>query len=145
MDEVQVSEKDEAVSPLREPPRIARADSVPIRELIAGRSGERLSFAASLSDHFALTHLLVHRETLLPGRRASPPHDHTRKEELFIVVAGEPSLWFEGTRIPLRPGDAVGFRPGDGARMIVNESVHEAVILTIGTNDPDDNVLFARE
>ena len=107
-------------------------------------SGEKLSLARSLSDVFGLSDLLIHLETLPPGRRASPPHHHTLKEELFLVVSGTPSVWIDGEVKRLEPGDFVGFSADDArARMMLNNSDAPAVIYTIGTNPPDDEVVFA--
>ena len=107
-------------------------------------SGEKLSLARSLSDAFGLSDLPVHLETLPPGRRASPPHHHTLKEELFLVVSGTPSVWIDGEVKRLEPGDFIGFSANDQrARMMLNNSDTPAVIYTIGTNPPDDEVVFA--
>ena len=113
------------------------------RELIIRKSGEKLTFARSLSDAYGLDGLLVHQEVLLPGRKASSPHYHTHKEEIFYVLSGYPSLWAGGKYIDLSPGDFVGFPPSpDYPHMMVNLGEEPATILTIGTNPPEDEIIY---
>ena len=108
------------------------------------KTGEKLSIARSLSSYFGLNDLLIHFETLPPGRRASPPHHHTLKEELFLVVSGTPSIWVNGEVKRLEPGDFVGFTAADTRdRMILNDSDEPAIIYTIGTNPLEDEVVFS--
>ena len=125
--------------------KIRNIDDLPTEDLVIRTTGERLAIARSISDAFGLSNLLVHKEVLPPGRRASSAHRHSIKEEVFMVLEGTPSLWLDGQVSLMRVGDVVGFRPIEGARMIINESSADAVILTIGTNDPDDVVEYFRE
>ena len=122
--------------------KIVNVGALPSRELIAGFSGEKLSIAASISDPFELSNLLVHREVLPPGRRTAPAHQHSLKEEIFLVESGTPSVSLNGIVRKLMPGDAVGFKPQDGMRMVFNDSAEDAVVWTIGTNEKDDVVEF---
>ena len=125
--------------------KIRNIDELPTEELMIEATGERLALARSISDAFGLSNLLVHIELLSPGRRASSAHRHSIKEEIFMVLEGAPSLWLDGQVSQMAPGDVVGFRPREGARMIVNESSSNAVILTIGTNDRNDVIEYFRE
>ena len=74
-------------------------------------SGEKLSLARSLSDFAGIQTLLVHHEVLLPGRRASGPHFHSTKEEIFVVLSGTPSVWVDGEVVALEPLNRKTFRP----------------------------------
>lgn len=113
---------------------------------ITTKSGEKLSLARSLSDFAGIETLLVHHEVLPPGRRASGPHFHSVKEEIFIVLAGTPSVWVDGEVFELKQGNSVGFNNRENrAHMLVNASGEEAVILTIGTNPGDDVTTFVEE
>ena len=106
-------------------------------------SGEFLSLYRSFSDFAGTESLLVHHETLLPGQRASAPHYHSQKEEITIVLAGEPSVWIEGELYALEPGDFVGFTTKTPrAHMLINTSDEPAAILTIGTSPADDVTTF---
>lgn len=115
--------------------------ALPERELVVSGTGERLTFARSLSDAFGLEKLLVHQEVLLPGRRASGFHFHSEKEEIFYVLSGCPSVCAGEQVIDLEPGDAVGFKPSaEAPHMLFNRSREPAVVLTIGTN-PDADII----
>lgn len=116
------------------------------RQLRIKGTGEHLSSAKSLSDAFGIQSLLVHQEELLPGHRASRPHYHTRKDEIFIVISGRPSIWCDGVETQLNPGECIGFSSDSTiARMIVNRSDEQAVIMTIGSNPSDDQVCYVEE
>lgn len=118
------------------------ADLEPV-QMQARRTGEKLSLYRSLSDALGIRSLLVHQEVLEPGRRASAPHFHSAKEEIFYVLEGNPSVWLDGEWAELAPGDFIGFnRENDVAHMIVNRSEQPATILTIGTKPPDDQIRF---
>lgn len=119
-------------------------EQLPQIQMYAKASGEELSLYQSLSGAYNLEQLLVHREVLLPGRRASGPHFHSDKEEIFLVLAGEPSVWIGNRWQLLAPGDFIGFPPSSIAHMVMNRSNHPAVILTIGTNPPHDCVTFVQ-
>lgn len=122
--------------------RVIKVNNLPTRELVSGSTGEKLSIAASISDAFALSNLLVHRELLSSGRRTAPAHRHSLKEEMFLVESGTPSVWVDGNIQRLKPGDAVGFTPQDGMRMIFNDSAEDAIVWTIGTNEADDVIEY---
>ena len=97
--------------------------------------------AKSLSDAFGLTNLLVHQEVLLPGRRASSFHFHSKKEEIFYVLTGTPSLLVGENVTDLQPGDFIGFVPSEGVpHMLFNRSSEPATVLTIGTNPLTDKI-----
>jgi len=118
------------------------ADLEPV-QMQARRTGEKLSLYRSLSDAFGIRSLLVHQEVLEPGRRASAPHFHSAKEEIFYVLEGNPSVWLDGEWAELAPGDFIGFnRENDVAHMIVNRSEQPVTLLTIGTKPPDDQIRF---
>ena len=112
-------------------------------ELTASTTGEKLSTARSLSDFVGVTSLLVHQEVILPGRRTASAHYHSSKEEIFLVLSGTPSVWIEGEVKRLAPGNFVGFNAQEPrAHMLLNLSDEPAVVLTIGTNPPDDQITF---
>ena len=122
---------------------IGKVEALASRELTAKRTGEKLSLARSLSDFAGTGTLLVHHETIPPGRRTASAHYHSSKEEIFLVLSGTPSVWIEGEVTRLGPGDFVGFSAEEPkAHMLLNLSDAPAVVLTIGTNPPDDEVTF---
>ena len=124
-------------------PVIQNLNQLPYREMISKGTQEPLSLVRSLSEVGELSDLLIHYEVLLPQRRTATPHHHTLKEELFLVLEGQPSIWLDGELSPLEPGDFVGCPAGEAvAHTVVNTSDTRAVILTIGTNPKDDVTTF---
>ena len=122
---------------------IGNVEALDARELTAKRTDERLSLARSLSDFAGIESLLVHQEVILPGRRTAAAHYHSLKEEIFLVLSGAPSVWVDGEVTQLGAGDFVGFNAKERrAHMLLNLSDAPAVVLTIGTNPPDDSVTF---
>ena len=123
--------------------RIGKVADLEPFELTASKTGEKLSTARSLSDFASTTSLLVHQEVILPGRRSAAAHYHSSKEEIFLVLSGTPSVWIEGEVKRLTPGDFIGFNAKEPlTHMLLNLSDEPAVVLTIGTNPPDDQITF---
>jgi uncharacterized cupin superfamily protein len=116
------------------------------RQIISPLSGEKFSLAKSLSDSAMVTGLLIHHETLLPGRRASSVHYHTKKDELIFVLSGTPSAWINGIVTKVNPGGFVAFPAGQAfAHTIINDSSPPVVFLSIGTNPQDDETIYLSE
>jgi uncharacterized cupin superfamily protein len=73
------------------------------------------------------------------GEVFSPLHWHTREEELFVVMAGTPSLRTPRGTFVLRAGDCVAFRTGPGgAHRLENHADEEAHVLLIAGIDRGD-------
>lgn len=126
-------------------PVINNINQLPVQEMIATASREPLGMVRSLSEVGQLSNLLIHHEVLLPQRRAATPHHHTLKEELFLVLEGQPSIWLDDELHQLKPGDFVGCPAGEGvAHTVINTSETQAVILTIGTRPDDDVTVFVK-
>lgn len=76
---------------------------------------------------------------LQPGDHYCPYHWHTAEEELFVVMAGTPTLRTPRGTFGLRPGDVVAFPAvPDGAHRIWNDAAQPADILMIASADPSD-------
>jgi len=119
-----------------------KTELLPTKELVAISTGEKLSVAASVTEAFGLSRLLVNREIIAPGRKTAPAHSHSLKEEVFIVESGFPSILLNGAVQKLSPGDTIGLKPENGMRMVFNDSAEEAIVWTIGSNDEADVVEF---
>ncbi len=125
---------------------INNIQSTPGRTLGGKNSGEKFSEAKSLNEQCGINSLLVHHETLLPGRRGSSPHYHTTKEEIFFVLEGHPSAVINNQKKQLSPGDYIGFpKSSEETHYLINETEKIAVILTMGTNPDDDEVHYMKE
>ncbi len=92
-----------------------------------------------LSDAAGLTQFGVNLLTLPPDAWSSQRHWHTDADEFVYVLQGEVTLVTdEGTEI-LRPGEAAGFKAGDGnGHCLQNHATADAVILEIGTRADTD-------
>lgn len=79
----------------------------------------------------------VSRIRVPAGKMACPRHEHSREEELFVVLAGSGTLLHRDERSPLRAGDVVSFPPGGGAHGI--EAGPDGIeYLAISHNVPGD-------
>ncbi len=97
-------------------------------------TGELLGTLANISEAVGIKNLSIHHEILPPGRRSSPPHRHSVKEEFVYVLSGNPSLWLDGEIFRLFPGNAVGFPAGEMVyHAIANLSATDARLLVIRT------------
>jgi uncharacterized cupin superfamily protein len=72
----------------------------------------------SLSRRLGARDLGISHVVVPPGKMACPPHEHSREEELFVVLAGSGEWIGAHERFPLRPGDAVSALPATGAHTI---------------------------
>lgn len=103
-------------------------------------SPEILSSGAPLARLFDFTRLGIHYELLPPGRRTSWPHAESTEDEFVYVIEGYPEVWLDGQLYPLKPGDAVGFKAGDGlAHTFLNNSEHPVRLMVVGDKSREDN------
>ena len=73
------------------------------------------------------------------GEHYCPYHWHNAEEELFVVMAGTPTLRTPRGTFTLRAGDMVAFpATPDGAHRIWNDADEEATVLMIANLDPAD-------
>jgi uncharacterized cupin superfamily protein len=101
---------------------------------------EPMGFDADLGRRFGLTRLGIHHVRLPPGRRTSYPHAESAEEEFVFVIEGTPDVWLDGRLHRLGPGDAVGFKPGDGlAHSFLNNTDAEVRLMVIGDTDRAEN------
>ncbi len=80
---------------------------------------------------------------LAPGQVSCPYHWHTGEEELFVVLAGTPTLRTPKGTFVLRAGDAIAFPTGSGgAHRLQNDSAEEAHVLMIANNEETTDSCF---
>jgi uncharacterized cupin superfamily protein len=97
-----------------------------------GSTWKRLGNAAGL------TQFGVNLSRLAPGVWSSQRHWHSHEDEFVYVLDGElVSITDDGEEV-LGPGDCIGFKAGaaDGHHL-VNRSSRDALVLEIGTRDPE--------
>lgn len=106
-------------------------------------SCENLSIGSPFGRAFGLQRLGIHHELLPPGRRSSWPHAEKTEEEFVYVLEGTPDVWLDGVLHRLRPGDAVGFVPGNGmAHCFINNTQQDVRLLVVGEHERPDNRLY---
>ncbi|HVT13681.1 MAG TPA: cupin domain-containing protein [Fimbriimonadaceae bacterium] len=113
------------------------------RELGSEETREKFSISFSLAELFGFKNVCAFHDIVPPGRRSSLPHIHSEKEEMVLVLAGTPTLRLGDEVAVLKPGDFVGFRPGERPlHVIENHSGEDAAILVIASNPPDDQPIY---
>ena len=91
-----------------------------------------------LGNAGGLTQFGVNFSRLPPGVWSSQRHWHSHEDEFLYVLEGElVSITEDGEEV-LRAGDSIAFKAGvaDGHHL-VNRSTRDAVVLEVGTRDPD--------
>jgi uncharacterized cupin superfamily protein len=106
---------------------------VPFDLPCAARARQRLGEAAGLTDFG------VNLMRLQPGSWSSQRHWHSAEDEFVFIVQGEVVLVTDSGEETLRAGDSAGFKAGvkDGHHL-QNRSQQDAVILEIGSRNPED-------
>ena len=93
-----------------------------------------------LGDAAGLDQFGVNLLRLPPGQWTSQRHWHTAEDEFVWVVEGEVVLVTDEGEEVLRPGDCAAFKAGvANGHHIQNRSDREAVLLEIGTRDPQND------
>jgi uncharacterized cupin superfamily protein len=116
------------------PVRAGSAYPAPFHEPCMGRTRRALGDAVGLSQFG------VNLQRLAPGAWTSQRHWHTTEDEFVWVVEGEVVLVTDEGEEVLRPGDCAGFKAGvANGHHIQNRSDREAVLLEIGTRDPEND------
>jgi uncharacterized cupin superfamily protein len=86
-----------------------------------------------------------------PGQVSAPYHFHHVGEELFLVIAGQGTLRYEGETRPVGPGDVVSCPPGPGsAHQFLADAGEALVYYAISTQErheiceyPDSGKIYA--
>ena len=105
----------------------------PFRDLVKGR------FRKALGNAGGLTQFGVNLCRLAPGGATAQRHWHEREDEIVYVLDGEVVLIEDDGESVLRAGDAAAFKAGvRNGHHLVNRSGRDALLLEIGTRDPND-------
>ena len=105
----------------------------PFRDLVKGR------FRRALGNAGGLTQFGVNLCRLAPGAATAQRHWHEKEDELVFVLDGELMLIEDDGETLLKAGDAAAFKAGTrNGHHLVNRSGRDALLLEIGTRDPND-------
>lgn len=109
-------------------------------------TGEIFTFYRGLTEGSGLTSFCVLHEELRPGHRGSPPHCHSVKDEMYLILKGSLAAYVGGAKLILTAGDYVIFEGGAGeSHYLINESAESAEMLTISSSAPADVVTYSDE
>ena len=109
----------------------------PFRALVSGR------FRRRLGDALGLTQFGVNLTRLEPGSASAQRHWHALEDELVYVLEGELTLVTDAGEQILTRGMCAAFKAGvpDGHHL-VNRSDRPAVLLEIGSRDPEEEAAY---
>lgn len=68
-----------------------------------------------------------------PGKSACPYHSHSAQWEFYHVISGTGVVRHEGGTMPIEPGDAFIFRPGE-PHEIINNGAQDLVFYVVADN-----------
>lgn len=109
----------------------------PFREIVSGRSRQRLGNAAGL------TNFGVNLTTLEPGSASSLRHWHSRQDEFVYVVSGELVLITDEGETVMEPGMMAAFPAGESnGHCLINRTQQSAVYLEVGDRTRDDSASY---
>lgn len=95
----------------------------------------------ALGDAGGLDQFGVNLMTLKPGGWSSQRHWHSAEDEFVWVVSGEVVLVEDEGETVLRAGDCAAFKSGvANGHHLQNRSDRDALLLEVGTRDPDGDV-----
>ena len=98
----------------------------------------------ALGDAGGLTQFGAHLVTLPPGCWASQRHAHSHEDEFCYILTGHPTLIDDDGETPLKPGDAMTHKAGDGnAHHLINKTDKDVTFLAVGSRRPDvDSTIY---
>ena len=110
----------------------------PYRELMQGRSSQRLGEAGGLTQFGA--NLVI----LQPGAMSSLRHWHAQEDEFVMVVQGVCTLVQDAGATDLHPGMCAAFRAGDpDGHHFINRTDAEVRFLVVGSRAPGEVVTYS--
>src|SRR5690349_17882359 len=125
---------------------VLHIDDLPHHAARRVSTDESLGNVADISEKTSLAHLRIHHEILPPGKRSSPPHRHTSREEIVYILEGAPTLVEGMTKTILRSGDIAIFRPSDEqGHSIVNEGDADVRLLVASASPAKDEIIYDTE
>jgi uncharacterized cupin superfamily protein len=115
--------------------------SIPQTDVTSKKTGEIFTLFRSITSGTSITNFSVMHEELLPGRRTSSPHAHSKKDELYIVLKGTPTAHVNQEPLPLQTGDYIIFEAGKNESHCLSNDTDETVELLTISSCPDDDVV----
>lgn len=108
-------------------------------------TGELFTVARSLTEGTGISAFSLIHEELPPGHRTSSPHSHSKKDEIYLVMSGEPSVYVNGKKSMMAAGDYVIFKSGQAEfHYLVNETQENIELLLFSSCPPDDVIEYQK-
>lgn len=100
-------------------------------------------YKRKLANHFQLQNFGINLTDLAPGAADALAHSHSKQDEFFYVLKGEPTLIVDGEETRLQVGSCVGFPAGTGlAHQIRNDTQETVQILEVGDRSMGDEPTY---
>jgi uncharacterized cupin superfamily protein len=78
---------------------------------------------------------------LAPGQTPYPFHSHSAQWEFYHVIAGTGTLRHDNGRVPIGPGDAFVFPPGE-PHQLTNDGTEDLVVYVVADNPFGESAYF---
>lgn len=124
--------------------KVRSLDEVNPVEVRSATTGEIFTISRTITDGSAIGSFVVRHEDLGPGRRTSSPHAHSRKDELYYVLSGTPTVIVNGERRLMQAGEFVAFKGGlKEVHHLTNETDEKVALLLVSSCCKDDEIEYA--
>jgi len=118
---------------------------IPPTQVQSGRTGELFTLARSLTDGTGVSAFSLIHEELRPGHRTSSPHSHTKKDEVYVILSGTPTVYVNEEKRTACSGDYIIFKSGlKEVHYLANETREIVELLVISSCPPDDIVEYQK-
>jgi len=90
--------------------------------------------------------LYINIDSVPPMGYSTKYHSHSQQEEFFLVLEGAGTLRLNDDHLPVKKGDFIAKRGGQGiAHTFYNSGAEALVILDVGTVEPEDTCYYPDE
>lgn len=124
---------------MSDPKQVVRAAAADNATCVKHPKNERSEiWMTRLSDQAGLTRVGVNLGRIPPGRESFVPHHHSHHEEWVYVVSGHGIALIGDLRVPIGPGDFLGFPCDRTAHHLINDGNADLVVLQGGERGGGD-------
>ena len=122
---------------------IRDVDEIPSVEVKSTSTGEIFTLARIVTEGTGISDFSIIHEELLPGRRSSSAHYHSKLDEIYYILSGSPTVVEDSVGRSVSPGSFVVFKAGERKKhFIKNESEDIVQFIRIASCPKDDEVVY---